>query len=137
MIPNKEKHMTKTDFDILHREMYQVFKGVSNCTLLQNTFTDFEKDYQEIKRYAETYNLKCVFYIHDNQYKCYIYRYDFQRLLIDFIEHDYKSPQSQFISDYIKSKLFSYSDKSFSDFTQNFYVINRKLTIPQADIVKQ
>ena len=112
--------MSLNEFDVCCNETYLFYKGVRNCAFIENHYEkslDIRKDFWQIKSFENQYNLKIVMYVKHKlkQYRCYVYRYDYQRILIDFIEHNFNSSQSQFISEYITGKLFGYSDKSMSE----------------------
>ena len=130
--------MSPSEFDVCCNEMYLLYKGVRNCALLENHYEkslDIRKDFRQIKSFANQYNLKIVMYVKSKlkQYRCYVYRYNYQRILIDFVEHDFNSPQSQFISEYIIGKLLGYSDKSMSECLTLLF--SNKIPIPSKEII--
>ena len=122
----------------VYEESYLIEKGVRSCALIEVAdYDDFQTNphmddvvverYKEIKTDAKHRGLYTLLIVYKKlkSADCYVYKYPFQRFLIDFVTSDWRDNfHLNTLSAYIQGKLLGYADFSMDEFLSKPYFLD-------------
>lgn len=107
-------------------EAYLISRGVRSCALIELMdecekfdMDEINKRYKEIKGTADNYELYTELVIYDKikRAEAYIYKYPYQKLLIEFTTCDWRDDfHFSLLSNYVLGKLLRYADFSMDEY---------------------